>query len=303
MIKAGLKVNCSIEALCDDYMLNTNRGSITQREAAEAEQTIWAQLVAFNGDVKKMPRRRYWFKSVFDGSIAKYEQRSTILNYDSSIADIVWKKVDKDKMPLGTAVRIYREARIAKDTGVSSSLIDAFNEGVTFHESGGKRTKLGKLHAATKKVVAKGAIATPDIVGRKEFAKHIKAVTRSFVDNNIKDADEYLVEKIVDSFTDWVDTGLKDFLNSFDKLSRDVKKEKLTKIGSSNFNWACEVIGIRSKFGKPIDVKLVRRRHHDRIKRLHPDQNDGSEKHLAEYQSVNDAKDILLDYASQLEEK
>ena len=57
------------------------------------------------------------------------------------------------------------------------------------------------------------------------------------------------------------------------------------------------------KLLESIDVKLVRRRHHDRIKRLHPDQNDGSEKHLAEYQSVNDAKDILLDYASQLEEK
>ena len=294
-IEFGMKVDENIIQLCKDYKAKEN--SANQKELAKAEDAIWNGIKRLNK--KNLVQRRMWFRDKFGGSIAKYEDRASIFNMEPIISNLIWDKINNG-LAITSAIRLIRNAKHETRSNKDLSLIDAFKTEIIFHESGGKRTKQGKIHAAIK---SSTQAFVPNIVGRKELSNHIKKITKNFIDNNIEDADDYSVDKIVNSLNDWIDDGLKDFLVSFDKLKRGVRSERIIKIGSKNFNWACEVLGVSGTFGQKINTKVVKKRHHERIKFLHPDHNNGSEKHNAEYQSVNEAKSILIDYATQMEKK
>jgi hypothetical protein len=136
------------------------------------------------------------------------------------------------------------------------------------------------------------------------------------------DFDQYLTTKATDDFLKWLDAGIDNFLRDLKRAADDAHRAKIGRIGAHKFWAACEVFAIthltfveqrkrtsvKIVFGRKLDKKhadefsrLVRERHHERSRALHPDRiqaqgRQPTEAERAEYQAVQDARDVLEDY-------
>ena len=142
--------------------------------------------------------------------------------------------------------------------------------------------------------------------------------------------DPYLLGKVRQDFLAWVESGITTVFSEIRKLQDHAHRDKLVKIGNTRFVDACGVLCITAQAGQRLNQKgaaavrkllqfgrrlspdeaalfrkLVRTRHHERSRELHPDRRTNgsslSENELAEYNAVQEARAVLEDYIRQVE--
>lgn len=131
------------------------------------------------------------------------------------------------------------------------------------------------------------------------------------------DLDPHFVERARVDFEEWLDTAVTNFLHDLRRAREEAARGKLDRIGRVRFAQACEMLGIFKIAGKPVVfgrqldeesalafAKLVRERQHKVSRKLHPDRmsRQPTEPERAEFQAVQEARDILDDYIRQMTE-
>lgn len=279
---------------------------MTEREKAILEAQIWNTLYEIEGTgfTKKCGRREDWFKSALGGSGHEYAIRNVIFNSGSSVAELLWDRIDNKKMPMRTAQRLLVNARkIVKKDGIDfkDAIISVLK---SYDESDGYfiRSSKGGLHKVSAPYSKKAEKKKAD--NSAEFKRQIRILTEEFIEFRLGDVDEYQKKKLTQTFTDWISTGVDELLVDIQKLRSEAKREKITKIGARRFSQACEILGIRAVFGKPIDVIAIKKATHTRVTRgkLHPDINGGDEAKTKEFHAVIEARETLDEYMEQLKE-
>lgn len=283
---------------CNQYK-KTKENKASHKELAEQEALIWSTALVIH--CGKPKRKGNWFAERFGGTCQEYEHRAALYNLKSQK---LWDRIESG-MAYASVMNISREARKLRDEQkldihqAIDMLLKKYDEAdaVTLTSPNG-RTFRRPLQKNKKQKVTE---QTTEKQFSQEFARQIRKLTDEFASNTLEGVDEYHAMKTKQEFVDWVNAGIKDFLHKINNLKKDAKKQKLAKIGALKFSQACEILGINGKYGKPIDLLQVKKRTHERARRLHPDANNGNDAMIQEYQAVMEAREILESYMEHLQ--
>lgn len=272
------------------------KGSASQKELADLEHRLWVIHSLSVAGPKGM--KRDWLFDQLGGTKYDYEIRATLLAAGKSV-DKLWDRINEG-MPGGTAARLLRKAKKVSATE-KIPLENAVSKVIDEYDSLSKSVSVDGR-------VLKRAAQYENQISNNELPNDIRQVKKyiSIVVNN------YISKQNLDSFglndagkelVTWIDEGLEIFNKKINRLRSDDKDSKLLKIGKTRFNQAIEIIGLKPAdcfFGKPVNLKLVKKLYFSRARLLHPDITGGSKEKDAEYMAVTEAFNVLQQYADQI---
>jgi len=316
------------EALCRRY--KEIRATLSQRDLAMREQEIWVLVVTDE-------RRDAWFTDRFGGTQREYRHRLRLLRAGRA-AGPLWNRVHAGTLNIDIAADILADARKLDPSGIPEDLGAAVQLALeqydqkkleppstprpahqrhTWNESAREKSRVARRGTRQLKEDAKFLQSPPSAEDALRFRNQIRIAVNSALDEFVNGRkaryqyDDYLLNRTLQEFTEWIESGISTLFNEMRKLQDHGRRTALASIGVTRFTHACEVLNINAEFGAPLDAKAaaklrrtVRTRHHTRSRELHPDRksNGGlSEKELAEYNAVQEARVVLEEYISQME--
>lgn len=287
--------------IIEDYKKYLSNNA-TQRELADCEYRMRNVLVIEKPEWKG-ERANLWFANNFGGSQYSYTLKQRLF-YAGKDASSLWDRVENG-MTLRTAVKILEIARkTALEKG--QNLCDTIAEGLSEYDN-----RDGNTIITNGKVIKRAApysnkkINVDEIPNDVRNLKHsIRSLLGSYADQALSDIDPFQAKKAKEELFDWVSDGIDTFLRRTYRLKSNQKEETLyTKIGRSRFSDALEIMGLQPSefnFGKPLNLRKVKKAYRERIRSLHPDANNGSHEKQKEFEAVNEALKILETYSDQV---
>jgi len=297
-----------LERMCEEY--RTLCDALSHKDRAQREHDIWQLQMATRGPgpgVRECVdrRREYELRRLLGGTVGDYDVRRQLYTFGKA-ADPMWDRLQTD-LTLGCVRTLsYQAKALAKKQNLtlSEAVLRALadydekptsttrkrNDGKVVKNQGGSHTRAAVKPDPVDVKAADAAV---------QFRREVRALSERFVAQRLADADEYLRDKATTDFAQWIEQGVTDLFATIRKHAMNTRREKLVKIGRVRFQQACEILGVKGEFGKKIDLMLVKRRHHERSKQLHPDSAQG-DAHRSEFQAVQEARDILEDYMRQI---
>lgn len=282
------------------------RQSSSCKVLAVAENLLWNAVKRKMKIYESGWTLRTWFHSKFGGCTSEYEIRAAVYSIGEPYCDELFELVDKKQLTLSRASGIVSFAKkCKKDNRVDIDV--AFKTVMKKTHNGKKRMRLDKIYFDKHQQVKEKTIPASDTVslGSRNFREEMKILTKEFVEAETgkADIDPSQRKQLVGEFNIGLEHLLDDLINSTYRSKRGARKYALSMISETAFTNACETIGMfDAEYGKPLDMKRVSRNIRRRSFELHPDRND-EERALAEYQAVQDAREVLNYYSQQVGEK
>ena len=286
-----------MDQLIEQY--KQTKTTLTEKQKSELEREIWFQYSLGKGrGFTKDIGQREWFRNKFGGTAKEYQDRASLINAGSWVEPL-WQKLDSG-LAISTAINLMRKARnfaaasgFSYENGLKKALEEYESLRLICHNSSGKEFRKSAPFSKSKS-------KTGPVDNSGEFFRQVKILTEELLNVKLMGVDSYLAEQTKTEFLDWIKEGYENLKKSIYKQRNDMKKENMAKIGRTRFAQACEVLGIQSAFGKPINLHKVKKAKFFRVKPLHPDKNSGSHAHQEEYQAVIEAYNLLEEYARQI---
>jgi hypothetical protein len=279
------------------------------QELAELEDEIWNahKLMEGVGTTKKEGgERRDWFTSKFGGRSTDYERRSTLWNA-GQWAWVCFEKIDKEVYNYNSATHLLRAVKqVARNTGAPMS--EVMRVAVDLFDGTHMRTlegleeavvKRGKKAPSTTKVVSETGPYSPNpTASSKEFKARIQKVVHEYLEHLFRKnpVTDYYKGQLEDEFMASIDVTVDELRKNIQSSKRYARNEILTSVNQSDFELACEVLGLTLLYGDPIDAKterLITRRFQSRAGALHPDAKPGERD---EFELVVKAHETMKQY-------
>lgn len=278
-----------IDALCEVYEQKRKTDGVSQKEIASLEHKIWTAMKAKYGTgLTRHPdvgERRDWFVKQFGGSPSKYEYRFTIYNL-GDWAHQLYDLVDKGAFELHEAKSLAVKSK-ELSRRLSKPPVDILQDLL----KGGDPTVSKNGHKAE---------PDEDVTNIKGFQRQVSRLASLCVEEALQDmsVEDYHRETLVADFKDSLDLLIRDFGRKISNVKKNTKVTAKKKIGAVKFNWACEVLGLKNKFGDELDMAKAKARKNKRALELHPDRNPGNPHADEELDRVIEAYEILEAYSS-----
>jgi hypothetical protein len=312
-----------VEQLCAEYRALDKTS--THQERADREEQLWLlqkRLISYKDG--KGERREYQLQKLLGGSTGCYARHRSI-NSLGEAANEIWYRLERD-LTLGATQNIAIRARViakkqkmALREAVHRALIEydnskvrrSLDDGKVVRENVAKGPKGPKVRSWSAKAAsvspayAKSAAPAPRSghAGKDadSFRYQVRLLTEQFIKDRLSEADDYIRNKAIQDFADWIDTGVTDLFAAVRKHAENARRENLGAIGRRRFGQACQILSIAAEFGKKLDPMLVKRRAHARSASLHPDKHGDkyTEEMRAEFQAIQEARLILEEYIRQ----
>jgi hypothetical protein len=236
--------------------------------------------------------KRDWAANMLGVGTSTIEQHRMLLK-QGGWCDALWRRID-DGMALSRAVKIAKRAveLCGPATGPDVALHKALKE---FGEP------------ASEFVADRRHTPEQRQIKSKEFAREIDTLAREYAAIMAYGAEPHKVKNLTEEFTGMVRAALEDFRDGLNKARALAEEQvKPKKIGKRTFEYACEVLGLRARFGKPLDMAEVKRRKNRRALDLHEDRHQHLPEELRqpmrqELERVLEAYSILDTYSDQQE--
>jgi hypothetical protein len=281
---------------------------------AVAENKIWEVVSNHHGKgfTKVIGEKRDWFHRRFGGNTSDYDFRSNMLKADKW-AHHLFEMVDAGELSLNQAATAVREARkisqirqVDLDLALKAAVANTLE--TTRRKKPGKqeepKERARKSSKAPALNVEEMELSKNKIASSKEFGRYMHQLGQKFIEAQFDEIyiDDYHKKRLAADFKVSLDQLLDEFRNTVTNTKNKTIDEGIEEIGEDSFNWACQVLGLRVEFGRPIDIKKVSKIQIRRARDLHPDRNPSKEA-AAEYRAVNDAFTILKAYAQRQNRK
>jgi hypothetical protein len=236
--------------------------------------------------------KRDWTAKTLGVGTASVEHHRRLLKY-GGWSDILWNRIDQG-LSLTRAVQIAQKALELTSPGTGPD--------VALHKA------LKAFGEPASEVVA-DRHHTPEQrqTKSKEFGREIDTLAREYAAAMSYGSEPHVVTRLTDEFIGMVRSAFEDFRNGLNrarKLAEENTKPK--KIGKRSFDYACEVLGIRARFGKSLDMTEVKRKKNRRALDLHEDRHqhlpeETRQPMKEELERVLEAYGILETYSEQQE--
>lgn len=238
---------------------------------------------------------------------------------ENPVADLIWQKLDDKLMSITDAQAILRRAESERRKSGGSiddhliALLSAHENG-TFNQRERYTTRQVRKRR-TSAVRKNGSVVKrpgtrnkpkgtpPERYTLAQFKHDLGELTTRYITewtSEVATEEEQL--RLRREFLDVMTLAVQDLRRAVDRLrtaSSSAANAKLPRVGRQSFSQACEVLAFDWRFGKPIDLALVKKRKYLRIRELHPDQNGGDRSHEAELQAVLWAVEVFETYHEQ----
>lgn len=131
----------------------------------------------------------------------------------------------------------------------------------------------------------------------KELRERIRLLLQPFVEARVVSVDDPAVaHDIVTDFESDVQAAFRDLLRKIARISGSANT--VVKLRRNDLRRACEFLGLKPpRKGGSIDMDEARKAHRRLSARLHPDKNNGSEDLTGQYIQVQNAWEIISNYA------
>jgi hypothetical protein len=260
--------------------------SLTEKERAQLELDIWTFAPA------GVPKRDWLAKTLGVGTAA-IEHHRYLLRLGSWV-DPLWSRVDNG-MALTRAATIAKRA--AELTGANAGPDLALQRALKEFGEPASDVVASKRHTPEQRQAKS-----------KEFGREVDTLAKEYAAVMTYGVEAHIVKQLTDEFTGMVKAAFEDFRNGLNRARNQADEGTKKKIGKHMFDYACEVLGLRARFGKPLDITEVKKIKNRRALELHPDRHQ----HLPEEQQrpmrdelerVLEAFGILETYCDQQEGK
>lgn len=294
-----MRAKQEFERIRDEYL--RTRDDLTEKEKAELEKLLWSLHEERAGD---RGHRHPWYTREFGGGGgAQFDDRCHLISLGDWV-DPLWDEIDKNHMPLTTAIRLARSAkrralerRVSNKTALQE-VLGEYLKGFLRELPDGKWVRVPKPKA---KVVREGSDKNRHpITDAKQLRATIDAIMAEYLDRQLKDVDESVKLDLLKDFT----FGLRAL---YEDLSQAVQKQRrlmrdgsfLQAVSWNRFRNACEVLGVHVTKTKQPDLEDLRKRYRKLAAQFHPDRNNGAENMVKQYHAVNEAWECVKDYLRQ----
>lgn len=252
--------------------------TISQRELAIKEHAAWMACP----DRNKYRYQGRFIAMTTDSNETAAGIRLQLLRAGAA-ADPMWDAIDKDRMTLGTAIRLWRQA-FRTNTPVETVIKEYGSYGFEERAADGRvrRRAAGKVRAvmrAQHKTAVAAATNVPPLQRiREAMADHVAQSTPPGVD----------AEAIVNETMLEVEALMVSVRNRLYRL-----KAAPTPIKRHDVLQACHSLGIRTpKPNQPVDIKAARKAQRNMLKASHPDVGGDA----SVFQAINGAYSVLQAY-------
>lgn len=295
------------------------RETSSHRELAELELLIWQTWVQQAPAAETTHRHRAFLMKSMGCTEATWHAHQLLRRLgDNPVADLIWQKLDDKLMSITDAQAILRRAeseRRKSGGSIDDHLLDLLSahEKGTFNQRERYTTRQVRKRRASA-VRRNGSVVKrpsrqpnppppPERYTLAHFKREMGELTTKYLTewtSEVATEEEKL--RLRSEFLDVMALAVQDLRRGVERLrtaSNSAANAKLPRIGRQSFAQACEVLAFDWRFGKPIDLTMVKKRKYARIRELHPDQNGGDRSHEAELQAVLWAVEVFEAYHHQ----
>ncbi len=294
----------SVEQLLEKY--KQEKDNLSSYQLAKLENDIWEALKPVRATMRNKRGKRYQIGEYFaqEFGVSKHEpQRRFALYLQGEWVKALWSEIDKG-LSIHAAEIIMRKARdLAEDYSVEArqkALATVLAKRNPAKQPDTKQPDTKQLPPGKdEETIRKWHLS-------RKFTADLEEIVNNYLDKllgeNIPVKDK---GRLKDDFVKFVAIATEDFRKEVRKCERLAKEEsdRRRKIGKKRLDYACEVLGIRCKFGQPPEggwdnARVVFAR---RVEPLHPDKGHNNPAMVEEYQRVVEAYNMVKEYRSQLE--
>lgn len=286
------------EELIKEYKTSQDK---TEYDLAVLERRIWnTALPIISRSPGTVLNKRQWLSEKLGIIPSLVESRSTLLGYGES-ADIVWKRVQEDGMPLRTATKLMRDARMRSNiSGIEISeavkqVLDEYDNLPIARLPGG-----GTIHKKTPSMLPRTPPPTvkndSDGEGNpKVFWAELRGMISGYFHTRLEGMDQAVIDQTWRQLEVDIKVILEMYQHKLDRMKRDHDRRDQG-ISRSKIIQACHVLNIDPpRPGKDLD-DAFRKKAKAHFKKLasqyHPDKS-GSEDTRQLYENVVEAYRIL----------
>jgi hypothetical protein len=298
-----------LEELLSEYEKLRQRPTLSTLDMAQLEHDIWdlERIIQGRGITKgKDGEMRDWFTTRYGGGSATYERRSTVFRA-GPWAHKLFEQIDKKRMSLTAAIICVRRTKtLAKQTGLSAeSVVQAILD-----QHDGTLMSLENATVDSHPNVRAPTNEPSDKLSSRSFKSKLMKFASDFADDTTSgySIEPVYRQRLIAEFEVSLGRVVTDFLKDVTNHKGLAKRVGLEKIGSSRFNYSCEVLGLNAKFGDALDIRRVNkafRRRAAPLRRVvdvgHNDNNEAVSAARKELEAVNQAYELLRTYVKQKE--
>lgn len=258
-------------------------------------------------------RERFLAELFGQGAPTDYRLRFELLNAHDW-ATPLWERIDKESMPLHTAIRLLRAAKKRSNTEslpvaeAMDKLLAEYGELAQSRLPSGKvvrkrtPTKLGGLddvaRGKQRKRVEKAKLADPRV-----FWPHLRSMVAQHVALRLVDADPIVAEQLWREFERDLKVLVDEMAHKLYRVTQTQKKDNEAKllIKAHKMREACALLAIDPpRRGKAVDLKLANKHKRKLLALYHPDSHGGNDHMRSQFEAVSKAYQILEQYNEQI---
>lgn len=283
-------MSAELDALLAEYEELRGKVNVTHLELVSQEHKIWNQLkLEYGTGLTKRPEigeRREWFASRFGGMTSSYDNRFTIYKA-GAWAHSLFDFVEQGVMSLGKAKSIVGRAKqitSRKKIPPSEALVIALSENTPTSED---------------EEVEQQSLDPVPVGTLKSFHRHVSHLAAAHTEEALSgmNVTDYHRQTLIEDFMLSLDLLIREFGRKINQVKGDTRTASKRAVGAVQFNWACEVLGLKYRFDdSEVDMEAVKRRKNKRALELHPDRNPNNPKAAQELDRVIEAYEILEAY-------
>lgn len=290
-------------------LIARHKQASSEKEKAHIENDIW--LTGTTPEDRSQYQRRSWVAKALGTHPSAIQRRVALLMAEPE-ADLLWERVENEKMPVSTAGSQLVNARKLQQALPGLSLRDALLRQLKEYDSWpSQRNRAGQVYRkrppsrlTTQHTNATRTSVAWNQTNEKGFWAELRKHLATFMQGRFEGADPLVADKLFRDF----ERDLKVLFDEYQsKLYRQRTQEHRAKrdialIGFSNIQQACLTLGMEPpKRGEPVDLALARQKKKKLARVYHPDSNGGgNEGTNAKYEEALSAFSVLEDYNAQL---
>ena len=281
-------MSAELDALMGEYEELRVKEGATHFELVTLEHKIWDQLKLEYGPGltkgSEVGERRDWFVKRYGGQSSTYDNRFTIYKA-GTWAHGLFDLIERDILSLGVAKNLVGEAkRLSKRRQISPA--EALKAVLEKDDTVDQEKDPVPIAAPT------GSL--------RSFHRTVTLLAEQHIEEAFSDlqVNDYFKHTLLEDFRDSLDLLIRELGQKINRVKGDTKLAAKRTVGAVRFEWACEVLGLKYKWGDSVDLAVARQRKRKRSLELHPDRNPGNKSAAEELERVLQAYEVLETYTS-----
>lgn len=249
----------------------TNASTMTDKQKAEIEKRLWD----LTGPEDRQQKRYVWLKAVCGADENRASKRATILAFGSS-AEVLWDRMAKQQMLLGTAATLVSDARLLAEAE-NLKLGEALHAAIERYDALPNITYVGVV-PLRKKAFTRGRSRAAAVAenGDKVFWTALKGLISKHLDSKLKGVEPFAAETISKEFEVSLKIAFEDLkqrirtMQRRENISIEVMGTALTKRDVED---ACAALSMSPPhhIGDPIDMEKAKQQKKRLALLYHPD--------------------------------